>query len=313
MSASLSIFQKLCPSCATSVPVGTALCECGHVFVADGADSGPSTEESLLRDEELYESYLAARAVQAQEAARAAVDIHAEEPDNADKHAAAELAKEVAKSLEADLREQRAKLQRLRGEMQPATAKPPVIVQKPAAKPVSAKPAPIRTRAVAEPAAPVLKSTPALTQKPVALQQTTSTASKVAGAFEAIKSAKARETAARAKRAPQPAPKAAAPAPQKTPVQPPRSQTAHPSTVAITPPPAFRAEQAAKAEKALEVRRKTDGKDCPNCTANVPLTTTRCGCGFTFASGGNDLPSLTLCTGDFSALRNEFLKSLRPN
>jgi len=310
MSTSLSIFQKLCPSCATSVPVGTARCDCGHAFVADGAGNGPSVEEALLRDEELYESYLAARAVQAQEAARVAQEIHTEEPDNAEKYAAAELAKEVAKSLETDLHEQRAKLQRLRGEPQPAAPKRPVVTQKPAAKPVTAKPAPIRTRPAA---APALKSTPALTQKTVVPLQTTSTASKVAGAFEAIKNAKAREAAALAKRAQLPAPKAAAPAPQKTPVQPPRTQAAHPSTVATTPPPAFRAEQAVKAEKALEIHRKTDSKNCPNCTASVPLSATRCGCGYTFASGGNDLPSLTLCTGDFSALRNEFLKSLRPN
>lgn len=85
-------------------------------------------------------------------------------------------------------------------------------------------------------------------------------------------------------------------------------------TPVVTPPAAFRAEQAARAEKAMEAHKKpVDTKECPNCTASVPTAATRCRCGFAFAAGGNDLPSLTLCTGDFTALRNNFLNNLRRN
>ncbi len=61
----------------------------------------------------------------------------------------------------------------------------------------------------------------------------------------------------------------------------------------------------------MEARKTIDGKECPNCTSSVPVNTTRCQCGFAFVSGGTELPSLTLCTGDFTALRNSLKLNLR--
>ncbi|MCK7497310.1 MAG: hypothetical protein MZW92_45760 [Comamonadaceae bacterium] len=107
---------------------------------------------------------------------------------------------------------------------------------------------------------------------------------KAAAALDAIKRAKARETVA------------AMPA---TP------------TVSSTPPESFRAEQAARASRAIAERPAApNSKDCPNCTASVPLAATRCGCGFSFPVSSNDLPTLTLCTGDFTALRNSLKLNL---
>jgi hypothetical protein len=84
----------------------------------------------------------------------------------------------------------------------------------------------------------------------------------------------------------------------------PASSTA---AASAAPPSAFRKEQASKAEKIMEAQKSIDVKECPNCTSSVPTNTTRCQCGFAFVSGVNELPSLTLCTGDFTALRNSSL------
>lgn len=61
----------------------------------------------------------------------------------------------------------------------------------------------------------------------------------------------------------------------------------------------------------MEAHRTVDGKECPNCTSSVPLNTTRCQCGFAFKDSSTELPSLTLCTGDFTALRNSLNLNLR--
>lgn len=332
MSVSLSIFQKLCPACATSVPVGAERCECGHIFEG-AADATQDAEQQALRDEELYENYLAARALQAQEATRAAEEAYSESPHDDEKLKNVELAREVAKSLDADLGEQHARVARLRATVaatarmkpaatlpalnpapalppRPVAAKPAPAKPVPAAKPVAAKPAaakPVASKPAvpaakparkpqpsatkpAKPAAAVfVPSTPAVT-RPRAMTgvyaQNSDATRKAAGVLEAIKQAKAREEAAHTGHTVQTA--VAPPAP----------------AVSTVPPPTFRAEQAARAEKALESRRAADTKECPNCTSGVPINTSRCRCGYAFTGSGDDLPSLTLCTGDFTALRN---------
>ncbi len=115
----------------------------------------------------------------------------------------------------------------------------------------------------------------------------------------ALKNAKAREAIARTQQA-----KATVAA---KPVSAPAAASAH----ATTPPSAFRKEQASKAEKIMEAHKTNEGKECPNCTSNVPVNTTRCQCGFAFVSSSTELPSLTLCTGDFTALRNSLKLNLR--
>ena len=134
--------------------------------------------------------------------------------------------------------------------------------------------------------------------------QRASAAQKAAGVLAALKSAKAKETVARAQ--------------QALAAERGKSVQAHSQSILSdnttnrsTPPPAFRQDQSAKAEKIMEARKAVEAKECPNCTASVPLNTSRCHCGFTFISGNTDLPSLTLCTGDFTALRNSLKLNLR--
>lgn len=314
MTASPSIFLKICPDCAAQVPTASERCKCGHIFESAIVNE-LSPEEAALRDEELYENYLSARAEQANQAAQAAQAAYLDEPDNSDKAAEAELTREVSKSIGADLAEQRTKLEALRraiGAQRPKAVLPALPpIEAPAVAPVIARPRiePVSEIVVTKPASPPLSSL-----KPVkvvssdapALASPAAVAQKAARVLNAIKQAKAREATARShKQKKAPAKTVSAPKPAAVPASQP------PIEVSVVPPPSFRQEQAARAEIVMETRKLADTKDCPNCTASVPLNTTRCSCGFAFITGGNDLPSLTLCTGDFTALRNSLNLNLR--
>jgi hypothetical protein len=353
------------------VAVGLARCDCGHVFESAGYSLSPL--EATLRDEELYEGYLAARSEQARQAARTAHEALAEDTSNPELVAACALAREVAKSIEDDLVEQQNKIAAMRNTLRalepaaptvldpPAVSKSSAVTEKtasrqpPAAPSITARPTATATVAPAPavlektnpviaatepasvpvwhvattqsaagmsashqtPAAPVsARPTPAATMNtiPAASEKTTpvaaapakpasvwraTTTQKAAGVLAALKNAKVRESIARAQQA------VAIAEMEKTSAQ--ASANAH----GAVPPSAFRKEQASKAEKIMEARKAIDGKECPNCTSCVPVNTTRCQCGFAFVSGGTDLPSLTLCTGDFTALRNSLKLNLR--
>jgi hypothetical protein len=313
MSISLSIFQKPCPGCASSVATSVVRCDCGHIF--ESAANSLSPLEATLRDEELYEGYLAARAEQARQAAYTAEEALADDTSNAELVAASALAQEVAKSIENDLAEQQNKIAAIRNALRalkpaapvapPAVTKPSTVTKKSASHrpPVTpsapARPAPAATASpgpvdlektlpAAAPAKPV----------PVSVWRATTT-QKAAGVLAALKNAKAREAIARAQQA-----KATAETEQL-------SAPATASTHGATPPSAFRMEQASRADKIMEARKTVDGKECPNCTSSVPINTTRCRCGFAFVSDSTELPSLTLCTGDFTALRDSLKLNLR--
>jgi len=323
MSVAQSIFEKICPACASIISVTTERCECGYTFTLR-QDESHTDQEVALRDEELYENYLAARAAQALEAARAALSELSQNPDDARLAADAALSQEVAKSLEADLNEQRAKIRALQASLprrpEPApsppvmTAPSPAPIPEPVAQGQEGKPAPAsmttirspmagETRSTAAPSESTLSAvstaveTPAIT-KP-APQQVSMPASplisaaRAASVLESIKLAKARERADRFV--------------PETPMEAPST----PSVASSAPSPAFRAEQSMRAQQAISHLKALDEKCCPNCTSSVPKNTTRCRCGFAFVAEGNDLPTLTLCTGDFSALRDSFNLNLR--
>lgn len=314
MSLSSSIFQKPCPGCASSVAISVVRCDCGHVF--ESAANNLSPLEAALRDEELYEGYLAARAEQARQAACRAKEMLAEDASNAELVSACALAQEVAKSIDNDLSEQQGKLAAIRKALHDLEPVAPVVLAPSAAKPSTATKKSASRQPPKTAAAPARPS-PAVTVSPisVAVEKTppaaalakpasapawhATTSQKAAGVLAALKNAKAREAVARAQQA-----KTTAEV-EQTPV--PVAAGAH----GATPPSAFRKEQASRAEKIMEARKTIDGKECPNCTSSVPVNTTRCQCGFAFVSGGTELPSLTLCTGDFTALRNSFKLNLR--
>lgn len=337
MTVSNSIFQQLCPACATSIPINAQRCECGHDLSGTG-----SQLESSLRDEELYENYLAARAEQAREAEQIAARALLEDRDNADLAETLSLAREVANSIDADLANQRSKVQKLRALIPPpVVALPPVEppriekapappiqvtavsqsemkIASPAVEPATAQPEPVAITPPAESPVVILTTTPITSktpEEPVATPAVLATPhaaiQKASNALSALKQAKAREGAqqlaalraqiARQKKADkEKAEREAREAAERLKTQTP-----------VAPPASFREEQAARAERVLQEHVVLSGKECPNCTSRVPSNTTRCQCGFAFAGGDTDLPSLTLCTGDFTALRNSFMSELR--
>lgn len=301
VSISSSIFQKPCPACAITAPVSAERCQCGHIFESAAQHFTP--QESALRDEELYEGYLSARAEQSHQAAYVAEQALAENPRDPEIISAAELAREVARSIEADLDAQRTKIAALRRAL--PVVKPVILPAPPKAASLLALPEAtdvVEIRPV--PSRPVASSTvyspPALNP----LLQRASAVQKAAGVLAALKNAKAKEVITRARKAAVAEPQISAPV-----VSPPIIADSVASS--STPSIAFRQDQAARAEKVMEARQAVDAKECPNCTASVPLNTSRCHCGFGFISGNTELPSLTLCTGDFTALRNSFKLNLR--
>ncbi len=240
-----------------------------------------------------------------------------DDPDSNDKAAEAELTREVAKSIDADLAEQRTKLAALRRTVEAQRPKPALPAFKsidvPPASPPVAQPQIQAVSEIVVSTPPISTPSPIKPVKPVAspagtpaLASPAAVAQKAARVLNAIKQAKAREATTRPRKSHK-APAKTVSAPKPAPLHTPQP----PIEVSAVPPPSFRQEQAARAEMVMETYKRADIKDCPNCTARVPLNTTRCSCGFTFVTGGNDLPSLTLCTGDFTALRNSLNLNLR--
>lgn len=95
-----NIFLKSCPECATRIAVRASACSCGYMFES-GEVVDFLTPEARVRDEQLYEEYLRARAQQAQEAARLASEIaerYSHDPEKARTAALERLAAEQAKA-----------------------------------------------------------------------------------------------------------------------------------------------------------------------------------------------------------------------
>jgi colicin import membrane protein len=67
---------------------------------------------------------------------------------------------------------------------------------------------------------------------------------------------------------------------------------------AEAPGAAFRSAQAARAAQIM----RPDVQECPNCTASVPHDAGRCGCGYEFSSGDNEMPRLSLSPAEQSEL-----------
>lgn len=324
MSLSTSIFRKPCPACAASVSVNAARCGCGHDFESSANVLSPL--ETTLRDEELYESYLAARAEQAQQAARTAEEVLADNPGDPEFASAAALAREVATSIDSDLAEQRHKIANILTTLpEKAVAKLPDLKQVPIVPEMAETPWPAATMAAptlpepvieikpvkAAPASPARAPSagPAKTTRTPAWRAAST--QKATAVLAALKQAKAREAGAQLRQ--NAIAVEAAKRTVKTDVPLPQTEPAAHNVPRTVSPWAFRKEQASKAEKIMEARKANvaDSKECPNCTSSVPIATTRCRCGFGFVTSDTELPSLTLCTGDFTALRNSLKLNLR--
>lgn len=299
----------------STIPLDSRECSCGHPFDHDDIDESLSSEEIRLKAEELYESYLAARAEQAATAAQSARSEFARDPSNPDNSDRVARTMQEAKMAESALAAHSAWVAEMRAAL-PSTVRPPV-----SAIPVAAgKHVPPSRKPVSTPRA----------VHAVRKTITTDVANAVVADSARVKRANKKVVAFAPK-----IPVKPAPAPTKP-------EVALPIQTAI-PDIAFRQAQAAKAEKIVHKAQETkkpatamgreqtppkpaaeskakpvastrtrsaprlyasDNKDCPNCTSSVAKHVSRCRCGYEFPSSGQLIPPLSMSDEE----RAEFAK-----
>ncbi len=333
MTITRSIFQKVCPGCMANVPLDASDCSCGHQFDHDNTDSNLSSEEIRLRAEELYESYLAARAEQSTNAVKAIQAEFARDPANQDKSDRVAAAIQEMQAAETALAAQSARIAEMRKTLPPprqvTSPKPaplPLIPKKRAAAPKTAVTA-TPVRAARKPAMPVIN---VVNANPVRAKRAAKTAAHVIQSKPVVQ-AKPKKPEVRQLPAPAQAPVAKKPDIVTAPIQTP------------TPNHAFRQAQAARAEKILRAAQATkpakpveknlapvmppvaqpkappmvpaqgktaprmyglNKKECPNCTASVASDANRCRCGYEFSTSEQLIPSLSMSDEE----RAEFAK-----
>lgn len=218
-----SIFQKICPACMAALPMDTAECACGHCFDHDDNTAALSSEAIRVQAEELYESYLAARAEQAAAAVMAAQAEYAGEPGSAGKSNRVAEAISEAEAARAALAAQSARVAEMKKALPPA----------PAPRPKLTAVAPKKKIAAVKPVA-----TPSPVRATVRAANNSDTDNAITAYMLSRRAAK-KAVAAPARNKPAPVPAAARPQAVPAPVQ------------TRAPNPAFRRAQAARAEKIL--------------------------------------------------------------
>lgn len=259
----MSIFEKDCPQCASANPVHARRCRCGYCFDPELQQETDGQEERLYRD------YLAARVVQAEAALTVARSEASADPDNQVKTAQALLAEQALNTARAELRALAVKT----GRSGPASRVPAPVAKAPPAPPAKAK---VGNAVAQEPMAP-RRSPPA---SPPAVRAVTPAAArateKPGPEFRAVQAVKAEGVMQTRKVEPKPTiPKVAPPAS----VPKSRAKAARPPTRVAAPPTA----------PVKEAR-----KECPHCTALVPLDATRCRCGFSLPTVSVEMPPVAL-------------------
>lgn len=115
------IFQKPCPACASLLPREATACECGYMFDAD-EDAGDESQQLL--QEELFETYLAARVQQALADLEAARTTLAATPTDTTKAYALLARVQTLQTQRAELQAQRDKIAALRARLATTAAVP---------------------------------------------------------------------------------------------------------------------------------------------------------------------------------------------
>lgn len=262
-----SIFQKVCPGCMMTLPTDARQCTCGFDFDQGNASEPPSSGEIRLDAEELYATYLAARARQADAAVKDAQRDFARDPANKRKSAQVAQALEEANAAKQALAAQSAHIAQLK-KSQPQVTPPTVSIQAvSAALPVT----PVSPKKIKNPPAIVAKKQAPASAPSVQAQVkkktitapapvSTKRAVNVAAAAVAVKK---NQTISARKKLVALAPPAARPAPAAVPVAVPVPAQA---VQTVQPNEAFRQAQAAKAEKIV----RESAKPAASVTAPVP-------------------------------------------
>lgn len=284
-------------------------CQCGFVFDSSATTGSVDAMDIALQEAEVYAEYLQVRMHQAKEIAEVAIAEQARSPEDAAKSSAAAEADTEFKAAKTEYNEQMALVAQLRRETliskdaeahkaqaaawakaeqmaaarkQQQKAAPTAPKKIPASTP---KPAPTK---VSKPAKPTpAPTTPVVVNKPAAGQPSPSPAMRQ-------KMADAANSAAQRSRVQQAA--------QKSAVVPPKNAVSAPQvTKKAAPQPAPTSEVKARPKKLS--RLTANEKECPNCTAVVPMTTQECKCGFGFAQGAEKMDGVGLSEEDRALLQ----------
>ena len=335
MTITRSIFQKVCPGCMANVALDTRECSCGHQFDHDDTDSNLSSEEIRLRAEELYESYLAARAEQAANSVKAVQAEFARDPANQEKSNRVAVAIQEMQAAEAAMAAQSARVVEMRKALPPAkqttVSRPVPPIQKKRTAMTIAAVAELPVRTARKTASPVVNVANINSAR---AKHATKTTARVVQAKPKNSPVQVQVKAQIKAQAPALLPAPAAKKPQV--VAPPAVQTTIPNH-------AFRQAQAAKADKILRAAHATkpvkvakkegasvpppvvqakapplasgqgktaprlyasNKKECPNCTSSVDNNINRCRCGYEFSSSEQLIPGLSMSDEE----RAEFAK-----
>jgi hypothetical protein len=285
----VSIFNKICPRCAGENPVTDSRCQCGYVFDASANTGSFDDLEIALQESEVYAEYLQVRMQQAKEIAEVAIAEQARSPEDASKSSIAAEADAEFRAAKAEYEEQMALVSQLR--LQSRTAKDSETNKAQAAAWVKAEQQAKAKRLQQQAASERAKSTPGATHK-AATTKTAKPAPTPARPIAASKPATGRTSPSPALRQKMAA--AADSAAQRS-----RAQQARQKPVTAQPQKSPPASQAAKPVPRLAANEK----ECPNCTAVVPMNTRECKCGFGFAQGAEKMDGIGLSEEDRALLQ----------
>ncbi len=303
----MSIFEKVCPQCAAVHSMETNHCGCGYSFSEGELSFSKLSDEMLAEEEALYEEYLAARAEQAgKEATEAKRAVNNTNPLNHN-HAKVDEKELNAKIARAQLKSQTDRVAKANKKAADAKAR---RKQKALAE-AKKKAEKARSRAKARANAKIAAMAQARKKVDAAIKagakEKAGAKTQADAARNALETAKkikdklhekasALFQAKQARKAGQMIQKKRTRKVELEPMAEKENAIEKASAATVqhqtTEPGAFRATQAARAEKIKNTR------ECPNCTAQLSKKAKGCKCGYTFESGASLMPSLSLDTND---------------
>ena len=325
----MSIFSKICPRCAGDNPVDVTHCQCGFIFEASATTGSYRALEMAEQEAQVYAEYLQARMGQAKEAAEITIHDQARSPKDANKATAAKSANEEYHAAKAEYDEQMklvlelhkeaAKTQALEHKEQESawekakerTRQKAIKVEKEAAarkkkqeqarlaaakKAENTRQQKLKADAAAKAAADKLatrqsgRTSPPPRMKEKMASEAESAAERVRQAQSSIEKEMAAATSAldtSARAAVTPAGHPCTPK-QKNP-----SKNSSTPSAKITP-------MLANTKTAANPNKK----ECPNCTAVVPVAAKQCKCGYGFPQGADLMDGIGLSDEERANLLN---------
>ncbi len=336
----MSIFSKICPRCAGDNPVDVTHCQCGFVFEASATTGSYRALEMAEQEAQVYAEYLQARMTQAKAAAEVAISDQARAPGDVGKAAAAKSANEEYHEARAEYDEQMKLVLELRKEaentrVQEQAQKKQASAWEKAKKRTKQKAIEVEKEAlVAKQKAEKEAAAKKKKQQQVKLAAAKKAQQKKLQA-EAAANAAAEKMAARQSGRKSPSPKikekmaseAEAAAKRVRQAQSSINQEMAAATSTLNNKTAGATNSAGKKSAPRQRKQKprakveskitpieanakpvtnSSEKDCPNCTAIVPITATKCKCGYGFPQGADLMDDIGLSDEESANLLSMF-------